>query len=562
MAAKRDTRQIGKLWIFLIAGIQLLKSIFFEYGVDSAYALAMSWRHITGDGLFREMWEPHQTSSYGLDAFLWLYYKLFHTLDFSAFFLQVAGAVVLVLAVCFFYAEMCKYVNRDVLMLMCLVLLVHRPKGTLLLEFSNLQFIGSIVLLTLLVKYHKIKSTCDEVDEYRHKILYLTIAISISLCAIVLAYPTGILLYIPVLIILIGQSKWDGGVFTGCCAGLGCIYLLVVSRQIGLAKLLQNLSNIKLSDQSHANREFAIKFSWAYGVNVLFVLLMLFGLLGVKYLNGMEKTIWIYGMAISLCVFLSVNLLTNLGMETRLGYLSLGAVVSLIPISKICRKSARLRKDTAESRKLLGKDTAESRKLLGKDVIESALAEFLVVLVCCVLCITRIFFVMNGYTAESGNSTIFGMENVVRVGPAKGLAATLEVCNRTKEGFADWKSAITDQDTVLAVGTWILDPTIYLSTNAEIAAYSTIDTPTYNDKLGAYWEMYPEKEPTVIAVQSYQGERLMTGYEWLDRYIQMKYELDTIGERWSFYRRKNINVIGTSMGASMNALTNASIEEQ
>ena len=60
------------LWV--CASLINIKSIFTDFGIDSSYAIATSYRHISGDRLFIEMWEPHQTSSFLMD-FLMILYK-------------------------------------------------------------------------------------------------------------------------------------------------------------------------------------------------------------------------------------------------------------------------------------------------------------------------------------------------------------------------------------------------------------------------------------------------------------------------------------------------------
>ena len=65
---------IKLLWIAaILVGI---KTVFTDFGADNAYTMAMSYRHISGDRMFLEMWEPHQTSIFFVDA-LMLVYGLF-----------------------------------------------------------------------------------------------------------------------------------------------------------------------------------------------------------------------------------------------------------------------------------------------------------------------------------------------------------------------------------------------------------------------------------------------------------------------------------------------------
>ena len=55
-------------WIvrILLLGTVLaaLKVIFFDYTMDEEYQIMMAYRNLEGDSLFREMWEPHQTSAF------------------------------------------------------------------------------------------------------------------------------------------------------------------------------------------------------------------------------------------------------------------------------------------------------------------------------------------------------------------------------------------------------------------------------------------------------------------------------------------------------------------
>ena len=56
------------LWVAVI--LASIKSIFTDTGFDNAYTVAMSYRHLKGDGMFEQMWEPHQTSIFFTDFFI------------------------------------------------------------------------------------------------------------------------------------------------------------------------------------------------------------------------------------------------------------------------------------------------------------------------------------------------------------------------------------------------------------------------------------------------------------------------------------------------------------
>lgn len=74
--------------------------------------------------------------------------------------------------------------------------------------------------------------------------------------------------------------------------------------------------------------------------------------------------------------------------------------------------------------------------------------------------------------------------------------------------------------------------------SSETAAFSTIDTPTYDESLLRYWEMYPDKKPTVIAVKAWNQEIGVDEDTWIMQWINENYHQYTDGQYWRFYRKK------------------------
>lgn len=105
------------LWISSI--LTVIKSIFTEYGYDSSYHIAMSWRHINGDRLFGEMWEPHQTSAFALDLLMLIYRFFIPSMTGVALFLQITGAVIYLLIVLLFYKYISRFVDKRVTTIGC-----------------------------------------------------------------------------------------------------------------------------------------------------------------------------------------------------------------------------------------------------------------------------------------------------------------------------------------------------------------------------------------------------------------------------------------------------------
>lgn len=493
MIDKKREKKILFLWVLAIGTV--IKSVFTEYGYDASYHVALSWRHINGDHLFKEMWEPHQTSSFIIDLFMKLYRVFVPSMNGVALYLQMVGAVLYLTVILCLYRALRQFIDGKISHIICILLLVARPKGMTLPEFSNLLVMASILLVVSLLYLFK--------TDY---LVYCLFA-AFATCVLVLAYPTCVLIFFPIWIILLKYRKKYGFVFLGVCFCAGILYLCVMMITNGVSPFLVNCVNIIRSDSSHAGKTFAsvmhFELDVPYMVHLIYPVMMIMGVFGKRYLSEDEKRVWKTSLYISLFSFLGVILLSNLGILASLGYLVLGASVSLIPIGK-----------------LLGQ---KKKIFIGT--------------VCMLILITRGLWVMNGYSAINGRF-ITNIENIVREGPAAGVIAPVQIVNFYKESISDWQSEVKEEDTVLAIGDWITDSCVYLFTGAKIANYSTIDTPTYSESLETYWNLYPYKIPNVIVFQSYNGEQKPSENDWIGKYIINNYELTKTGKQWSFYRRK------------------------
>ncbi len=492
MFTKEKIVKRQNLLLIVLSILTVIKSVFTEYGYDASYHIALSWRHINGDRLLGEMWEPHQTSSFALDALMMIYRVFIPSMTGVALYLQVMGAIIYGFVVLILYKCIYKRIDKRIAVAIASILLVARPKGMTLIEFSNLLIIASILLLISLMRFYDEK-----------KLLYCIYA-GVATCILILAYPTGIIIIVPVTIIVMRQNKKHGYIYILSCLVIGVTYLINLICLNGLNEVVSNVFNIIAGDMTHgANSTIVAKFEldYAYLVNIIFPLMIIFGLFGKKYLTDWELYFWKCGISISVISFFSVLMLTNLGIFAAFGYLVLGASISIIPIYRILREN-------------------------GNKVI---------LVICLLIIFTRGLFVINGYTAISGRF-IMNAENIIRKGPTIGIVAPLNIVNEASESLDDWKNNVNDEDVVLAVGGWLVDSIVYLYTNAEIANYSTIDTATYSEKLDEYWNIYPRKKATVIAYKSYRGESKPNADEFIGKLIEEKYELSQIGKQWTFYR--------------------------
>ena len=132
--------------------------------------------------------------------------------------------------------------------------------------------------------------------------------------------------------------------------------------------------------------------------------------------------------------------------------------------------------------------------------------------------------------------SVWDCNNYIRVGPNKWLISNLENCNRCRSYYEDWNSLLSSEDSVLAVGGWYIDSSVYLCSNAEISHYSVMCNPTYNEKLLEYWKNNPSKEPEIIAISGYMGNQDPSPDSWIITYVNEHYIFCKQGEYWTFYK--------------------------
>ena len=62
-----------------------------------------------------------------------------------------------------------------------------------------------------------------------------------------------------------------------------------------------------------------------------------------------------------------------------------------------------------------------------------------------------------------------------------------------------------DVDKVLIIGPELMDSLVFLYTDSEIANFTVIDTPVYNETLDEYYRCNPDKRPTVVLIDCWFG---------------------------------------------------------
>ena len=270
-------KQVWK-WLMLVllfaaSAIGIWKTIYLSADIDESYAVTLGIRLISGDHLFQDMWEVHQTSAVLYAPFLALYKWITNGTEGILVYLRIVGIILQGLISVYSVHVMKKWVTPSFAIFLSLLYFNFTPKQIQSPEFTQFLYWGIMVLGLSLLQYKTGK-----------KKLHLVVA-ALSLCVCVLAYPYGVILF-PVCIGILLYKNQDTtkekvqsiGIFTGICVLMGTIFLLYVLSGVSFEELLANVSGV-LMDESHKQ---SLKEMWLAHLQVLgemliptFVVLML-----------------------------------------------------------------------------------------------------------------------------------------------------------------------------------------------------------------------------------------------------------------------------------------------
>lgn len=540
------------LWIGAV--LVNIKSIFTDFGVDNGYAVAASYRHISGDRMFLEMWEPHQTSFFLVDILMIVYRFFVPSLTGVAIYLQVMGVLLWIPIIGTLYRELSKHIDSVLTHLICIFLFVFRAKQTVFPEFSNMQTGFSILFFVFMVKY-----ICDQT-----KGRYLVLS-AVFLCLEIISYPTCMIAYLAAVGILFLYTKRRGKnilIFSGICLGLGVLYVGYFILTRGFAKLCSSLFLLIQADTSHTGNAMPLRqyfqvfwegclylagtlaiavairacvrkcrdlpflavlggvlpvtagisllvlicgkqvgYEWHYCI--VLVLLFALGVLGYRFLGDLERKIWTSGILISLSSFFAVAVLTNCALMSVVAYLPLAAAVSMIVLPKF-------RKGTFFAGAVL------------------------------IFVLMHRGLIVWGYSQLSYHSFVNEIESVIRTGPALGIVCDDYTGCVYRDNAVDFQNYIQPQDRVLFLMDWGYDPQFYVQAGAEVSVSSTISSPTFDQHQIDYWNQYSYKTPTVVAIACYGGELSVKLYNYQTIFAWVEEHYDCVGDGtwWRFYRIK------------------------
>jgi len=545
---------LPKIFVFLWAGAILvnIKSIFTDFNVDAVYALVTAYRNLMGDRMFVQMLEPHQTSAFLPEIFIWIFFKITGSPEGIVIWLQVIGVSIFACLTYVLYRVLIRRLSPELTNLICIFLFTVRPKQLVFPDFSNMLILFSTLVFCFMIKLY------DNPDNN-----FYVIMISLCLCLGILSYPSFIIAYpfVVFLFILCRRNKLKNILkFSAGCFIFGAAYVFYFCRSLGIKGFFNSLMQIASGDSSHLNVNFSLftytksvltgiiwigicfiltrilarkslkgyffiifgillnishiflfiycgaKFEtwnnpWSFVYSVMYLLMIILGIPGIYKCSESEKYIYITGMTLSTASFISVIMLTNQSLVTILPYLILAVMVSFIPFSK-----------------------------------DSVLKNWFLILFCILMMSQRFMAIKDYYTCEGSFTDI---RNIIREGPAKGIVCSYMGYYQSMADYNDCMQYLHEDDSLLLVSENNLNSIMYIYMPLEISHYSTICTSTYDENLLEYWNKFPEKLPTVIAVECWYGDLSVSEDSWIMEWIEENYSSCQNGSFWRFYRQSS-----------------------
>lgn len=548
---KHERLIIRLLVVFSV--LAAVKSIFTDTGYDNSYMVAMSYRHLNGDNMFHYMWEPHQTSIYVNDVLMWIYHLFVPSYTGVMLYLQICGTVILGIVAKAIYDVLRKVTDSNIALTAALFFFVFRAKQSPFPDYSNLLICFSALSFVFLVKFFEAGG--------RYFYLFLS---AVFFCMETLAYPSGILTFIPIVVLLICYAENKGkavGLFVGVCGVTGGLYCLLFVVKLGLGDFLDSIKHIIFSDTHQTGEMYGsggyfnnmgyvlgwlgisalvafvfyllinkilkknIQYMPLLGIILMLtetvmlflqkklgvdwtinyfiipiVLVVLGGSLGYNRMTQQEKRIWFSGVSVSLSAFFAALFLSDLCFLTIAAYLVLGGVVSFIPLK------------------------------YAKDQI------LIFMVAVCALAVIHRGLLVWGYANKANIFLVTEIETVISDGPTAGICCDYNMYHQTMDDLADHRKYISEDDRMLMVGGWLMDSMEYLFSGAEICNPSTIDTPLYNENTVLYFELYPEKNPSVVAVYCPYGTLMVDMNTPVMKWVEENYSVCDEGQYWRYYR--------------------------
>ena len=517
------------------------------FNIDEEYAVTMGYRMANGDRMFLEMWEPHQMSAFACAFLVWIYQSLFHTKEYLVLFLRGAGVLIQAGLAIATYRVFKQKVSKELSFWAALLVFNALPKWTLVPEFSNLLLWCQIAVMLCLTKFilttalqSKQEETTAENKSIKAQGVWLVLG-AVFYCGAVLCYPSAVLM-MPIYLIGLhrltpsGQRKkiW---IFPITCALMGGLYVTYFLSHMSLDQFLYGIRQM-MTDGEHTYS--VMQRIGAYGTELLklcpwilsvVIPSVILALIAEKRWK-MGKVVFTASMMVISCVEQAI---VWMGPETYLNT-PLIFFYMVFVIGFCCPKKEKtfywfgfipcavsvigVLMLTNTNIGVSGMQLLPGMICAGVFVIQSFEKKADRILSTGgLLAVLAVFYFAKGWlVCESGGYKADAL--FVKQKALYGVAKNIYCGYLDGYGYNQLHDTIDgkvgSKDSVLIVGKHSLR---YLLTDAKISMYSTISTPTFDDRLLEYWEQYPDRYPTVIIVEPGQE-----GWENIKEYFTLRPE--------------------------------------
>lgn len=570
-------RKILKAVLLLGTILAALKLIFVDYTLDEEYQIVMAYRNLKGDYLFKQMWEPHQTSAFLCSGLIWLYTTIAGTTTGVILFLRFVTLGIQTALTFAIYKTLTQILEKDYAFLLSVLYFNISPKNIQIPEFSNMQLWFLTICLLLTMKYYQ---------DWEHKQKdnwYLWIVIGISLSCEILTYPTCIILFPFFLVTIFTKSKQkrirNSLLLSGTCGACAAIWLGAVLANVSLQEFLQNIRNLLSFDPTHHVSgvtdaktlvyidNFVIWAVWLLVIAVVSGLLcfiihriyrkrgmnpdskstrLIFWILFIVVAELVQIYYWVvvrigyeYLQIHILAIFVATAGIWKLA-DVRKKILSTGIIATLLAYIGVMYISD-LTMYCTLPHGALGIIFAVAVIIYAIQEHFKDKAKGWILLLVVSLCLSSIG--AKGFTLRGGkaDNSLLSVSNIMKDGPAVGIFADYMCAHIYNCNYEDYGKYIREGDNVLIVANMVMSvgTTAYLFEDVNISHFSVVDPTTYDERLLTYWEQYPEKEPDVIVVDCWYGQLQENPNNWIMQYIENDFGYTSVqdGTYVRFYRR-------------------------
>ena len=557
MVLKSDSNDIEKkntgsflsksfqIMILLLSVLACVKTIFISLDIDESYAIAVGYRLATGDRFFKDLWEAHQLGGFFIAPFLRLFLMITGSTSYMVIYARVLGTVIHLGIGIYLYESLKHHFSKAFCLLLFFIHLNFLPKWVQIPEFEVQQY--WFILLEFLFLYRFFMA-----EHQKRRYLVLS---GFMILLQMFSYPTLILLYpfMGIFIWMINQK--DGKArklnfldllyFTLGALVPGMLFVAYLCTYMSISDFQKYLSYM-FRDESHTLVSTSDKWKifladfcqiWKDGIGTIIIAGVITGVCFLFYrrknvqkrhANTMVNDFgWKdagYTFLCSIIFLLSLQQIYGclLGNENQFYMLWRFFMIGFFGLLLYFVKRDRLISVITCFAVIPGFVVLLSVMIMTNMDINTSMAKMFISVIGVFLILACIkenaYFKTALYSVLAGllicklilmrvsgclEVTVMAPLSKIEEGPAAGIYMLEDTATVLKDDYQVFTQLLTKEDNLLYVGS---ENIVYLWTDAKVATPSTQGTNAYNEMFIRYFEEFPEKMPTVIAVDKELGE--------------------------------------------------------